>query len=129
MGGAYPGDAYPSVLYENPGHGNRWVTLKLVGRTTNRSAVGAHIEVVVREPGGLRSIHATVGTGGSFGGSSLRQEIGLGGATAIDSVRVDWPTSGTRQVFTQLEPERAYEIVEGEPEPRVLQWPRVRLGG
>jgi len=33
MGGPAAGDNYPSVLYENPGHGNHWVTLELDHRS------------------------------------------------------------------------------------------------
>ena len=40
----------------------------------------------MRTPRGLREIYRTLGTGGSFGSSTLRQEIGLGDATGIVSV-------------------------------------------
>ena len=113
MGGAYPGDAYPSVLYENPGHGNAWVTLILEGTTSNRSALGTRIRVAVEEEGATRDIHAVVGSGGSFGGSSLQQEIGLGGAERIREIEVAWPAGGARQVFRDVEPHRTYRIREG----------------
>jgi hypothetical protein len=129
MGGAYPGDAFPSVLYENPGHGNHWITLRLEGRKTNRSAIGVRIEVTVTEPEGTRSVHTSVGTGGSFGGSSLQQEIGLGRATSIDRLEVTWPTSGTKQVFHDVQLDRSYAIVEGSEKMRPLAYPRIRLGG
>jgi len=44
----------------------------------NRAAVGARIKVSVTTPSGDRDIYSTVGSGGSFGASSLQQEIGLG---------------------------------------------------
>src|SRR5262249_40931441 len=40
MGGAFPGDAYWNVLYENPGFGNHWIGVQLVGVRSNRSAIG-----------------------------------------------------------------------------------------
>ncbi len=40
IGGAFSGDVYPNALFENPGHGNRWITLRLEGTTANRSAIG-----------------------------------------------------------------------------------------
>jgi hypothetical protein len=113
MGGAYPGDAYPSVLYENPGHGNNWVTLLLVGETSNRSAIGTRIRVAVGGPEGRREIHLVAGSGGPFGGSSLQQEIGLGRASLIEEIELFWPASGLRQRFTSAEPNRVYEIREG----------------
>ena len=45
LGGAYPGDQAFNVLFQNPGHGRHWLKVKLVGTKTNRSALGARIEV------------------------------------------------------------------------------------
>ena len=56
MGGAFPGDTYQSVLYQNPLHGNDWVTLELEGVETNRAAFGARI-CVTRERGGGQTAH------------------------------------------------------------------------
>jgi len=41
MGGAYAGDGFYDVFYENPGFGRHWVAVRLVGIRTNRSAIGA----------------------------------------------------------------------------------------
>jgi hypothetical protein len=114
MGGFYEADVAQNVLYENPGHGNRWITLRLEGRRSNRSAIGTRIRVQVTTPTGKRDIHATVGWGGSFGGNSLQQEIGLGDATAIVAIEVIWPATGQVQIFRDVTPERVYRIVEGE---------------
>lgn len=129
MGGAVPGDTYPSVLYENPGHGNAWVTLELVGNRSNLSAIGARIELQVTSPKGSRTIHRRVSTGGSFGGSPLRQEIGLGPSGKISKLSVFWPASGTRQVFTDVPAGRFYEVREGEKKLRPLVRKTMRLGG
>jgi hypothetical protein len=130
MGGAYPGDAYPSVLYQNPGNGSSWIKLRLVGVRSNRSAIGARIEVVVpAEGGGRRSIFRTVGAASSFGGSPFRQEIGLGSARRIFRIKVFWPTSGERQIFRDVGPGRLYEIREGEGKVRPLALPRSTPAG
>ena len=96
-GVAFSGDKYYSVLYANPGHGNHWITLKLEGVRSNRSAVGGRICVTARMPGGRQSIYRTVGSGGSFGSNPLRQEIGLGDAQAIESIDIFWPATGQHQ--------------------------------
>jgi hypothetical protein len=88
LGGFYPGDAYANALFENPGFGSAWVTLRLEGRSANRFGVGARIAVQVREPEGTRTIHVLAGSGGSFGGSSMQQEIGLGRAVAIEEIQI-----------------------------------------
>jgi hypothetical protein len=112
MGGAFTGDVYRNALFENPGHGNRWLKLKLEGVTSNRSAIGARIKVVAMTPAGERTIHRTVSTGGSFGANPLRQEIGLGNATAIQRVEILWPTTGKRQVLEGLQPDHGYHVKE-----------------
>lgn len=45
MGGAFTGDPYHHTLYQNPGSTNHWLTLKLEGVRSNRSAIGARIKV------------------------------------------------------------------------------------
>ena len=78
IGGATPGDSHPLRLFENPGHGNDWINLRLVGVKTNRAAIGARIELTVENEGrGTRAIYRSVGSGGSFGASPW-QHIGLG---------------------------------------------------
>jgi hypothetical protein len=117
MGGFYECDVAQNVLYLNPGGGGRHLTLRLQGRRANRSAIGARLRVDVATPDGPRSIHALAGAGGSFGGNSLQQEIGLGDATAITALTIAWPGSGRVQVFHGLDPDRIYRIVEGENRP------------
>ena len=114
MGGAYSGDNYRNVLFANPGSSNRWLKLKLEGTRSNRAAIGARIRVDVASAAGLRSIYKTVNSGGSFGANPLRQELGLGQATSIQSVEIYWPATGETQVVKGLEMNRAYRIREGE---------------
>ena len=52
IGGATPGDSHAFRLFENPGHGNDWISLRLVGVKANRSAIGARIKVTVKNEGG-----------------------------------------------------------------------------
>ena len=127
MGGAFPFDTFYNSLYENPGSGNAWITLRLRGTKANRFGIGARIEVAVREGERKRSIHVLAGTGGSFGASSLQQEIGLGNAKTIESITVRWPGSGTVQTFRDVAPNRVYDVVEGRPALAAVKLPRLRL--
>ena len=113
-GGAFEGDTFPNALYLNPGHGNRWLTLRLEGAASNRAAIGARIRVAVVTPEGDRDIHVTVGAGGSFGGSSLQQEIGLGAATSVRRVTITWPATGETDVYGDVALDRAYRVREGD---------------
>ncbi len=114
VGGAFSGDHYHNQLFANPGHGNHWLKLQLEGAQTNRVAIGARIKVVVRTSDGERAIHRVVTSGGSFGASPLRQEIGLGQAERIVRVEILWPRTGQTQVIKDLGLDRGYHIREGE---------------
>ncbi|MGZ6059016.1 MAG: CRTAC1 family protein [Myxococcaceae bacterium] len=124
MGGVYASDRFWTSLYKNPGHGNHWVKLQLVGKTSNRFGVGARIRLVLpTAEGGRREVFALVGSGGSFGASSLRPHLGLGEATTIELLEVRWP-GGKPQTFRGLAADRTYELHEDEQEARVLPVPR-----
>jgi tetratricopeptide (TPR) repeat protein len=113
VGGATPGDAHAFRLFENPGHGNDWLALNLVGVKTNRAAIGARITVTVENAAGARrTIHRTVNSGGSFGASPLQQHIGLGRSARIVTLEVFWPVSNTRQRFTSVAKNQLVEIRE-----------------
>ncbi len=128
LGGFFPGDAFANALYENPTEGSSWVTLRLVGTKANRFGVGARIEVRAVEGGKPRSVHALAGSGGSFGGSSMQQEIGLGSAEKIEAVIVRWPGSGTVQTFRDVALNRVYDAIEGEAELVPVELPKFRPG-
>ena len=113
MGGAYPIDGFTNVLYENPGFGNHWITVTLVGVRSNRSAIGARLRLEIVDDGVRRSIFRHVNSGGSFGANPLRQTIGLGQAPRIETLDVFWPMTGETQTFQSLSVDQVIEIVEG----------------
>ena len=129
MGGQLPGDKYYDALFENPGFGNHWITIKLVGQQSNTSAIGARIRVEIIEDGQSRVIYRRVNSGGSFGCNPLRQNIGLGNAERIASLEVYWPTSDSKQTFTEVAMDQAIEITEGESSPNVIELKSFVLGG
>jgi hypothetical protein len=125
LGGLYLGDAFHNVFLLNPGHGGRFLTLRLVGVRSNRMAIGARIRVVVETPAGRREIHRAVGSVSSFGGSPFRQEIGLGEATAIARLEITWPRSGTVQVFEHVPLDSFLRVTEGRDRLEQLPAPRI----
>jgi hypothetical protein len=127
VGGATPGDAHALRVFENPGNANDWLSLKLVGVKSSRAAFGARITVTVENASGRRSVHRSVGSGGSFGASPLEQHIGLGAAPRRVDVDVWWPASNTRQHFADVGRNRFLEITEFAEAPRVLERPMLRL--
>jgi tetratricopeptide (TPR) repeat protein len=130
IGGATPGDSHPLRLFENPGHGHDWLSVRLVGVKTNRAAIGARIKLTVENEGrGTRSIHRTVGSGGSFGASPLEQHIGLGKSARIVELEIWWPASNTRQRMTGLGKNQAVEIAELARSHTAIERRPITLGG
>ena len=129
VGGATPGDAHALRLFENPGHSRDWISLKLVGVRTNRAAIGARITVTVDGAGGLRRIHRTVGSGGSFGASPLQQHIGLGADARSADIEIWWPASNTRQRFSNVGRNQLLEITEFDRDYRPIPQPPLPLRG
>lgn len=128
MGGAYPGDKFNDALFENPGFGNHWITIKLEGRQSNRSAIGARIHARIDEGGKQRSVYRHVNSGGSFGCNPLRQTIGLGKAERILKLEIFWPTTGKTQTFADVGTNQIVRIVEGEDRYNRIQLKTLRLG-
>jgi hypothetical protein len=121
MGGVSNGDKYHNILFQNPGQGNNWLTVKLIGKKTNRAAIGARIKVVTDADKPL-TVHRHVSSGSSFGGNPLQQTIGLGKARRVASLEIRWPTSGTTQIFHDLAVDRAIEVTEFAATYRNLDW-------
>ncbi len=121
MGGAYADDAFWDVLFENPGFGNHWLKVALVGRESNRFGVGSRIRVRIAEPSAEpsaeplaeRDLFHFVGANSSFGGNPLRAELGLGQAARIVELEVFWPKTGKTQRFTEVPLDRSIVIDEG----------------
>ena len=127
MGGAFPGDGYSNVLYENPGFGNHFLTIKLVGVDSNRSAIGARIHAQVVENGERRSIYKHVNSGGSFGANPLRQTIGLGKAEKIERLEIFWHTTGLTQTFHNVPLDQFILITEDEAQYTTIELEKLTL--
>lgn len=115
MGGAYEASGFYDCLFANPASfQNNWISIDLAGTESNKIARGARVKVTVTENGKDRDIYEWVTQGSSFGANSLRQEIGLGKATAIKQVEISWPTTGKKQVFTDMAMNQHYKVTEGD---------------
>ncbi len=118
MGGAYEGDTFTNILYENPIDKNNWIVIELAGVATNKAAIGTRIELALNN-GEKRFV--TVGSGGTFGGSSLQQEIGLGSATSIKALTIHWLNS-TPQTFNAIAANQKISIQEGTATPSSINY-------
>ena len=127
MGGAYPGDGFGDTLFENPGFGNHYLALELVGVQSNRSAIGTRIHAEFEEHGKRRHLYRWVNSGGSFGCNPLEQHLGLGQASEVARLEISWPKSATTQVFEHVAADQRLAIVEGAKAPRVVSVPAFRF--
>ena len=121
MGGAYRGDAYFSSFYLNPGQSdNNWICVKLEGSKSNKAGIGSRVAVRFHENGKERVVYRDVNSGGSFGASPLRREIGIGKATMIDEIVIYWPASGITQNIKHVKPNQFIMVTEGQEGFQVL---------
>lgn len=121
MGGAFEGDEFTNVCFENPNNTNNWVIFELYGVETNKSAVGTKLQLQLSNG---RNIYHTVGTGGSFGASSLQAEIGIGKADAVQQLVVNWQ-NGEAQTFTNIAANVKYKLTEGSQQLEKLNYTKI----
>nr|WP_246301693.1 CRTAC1 family protein [Granulicella arctica] len=103
-------DGTPSLFRNVVKITNHWVALKLIGGPKSpRDAVGATVYVTAN---GFRQ-RGDVISGGSFASTSdPRLHFGLGPATHIDKIEIQWP-SGTKETVTLPGIDAIYTVTEG----------------
>ncbi len=90
--------------------GNNWITLKLIGTKSNRSAIGTRVRCVT----GKHQQIDEVRSGGSFmSQSDLRLHFGLGSAERVDMIEVNWP-SGRADRFNDIRANKIVTLREGD---------------
>ena len=98
----YNGVDRPDLLYHNDGNSNCWITIRLVGATTNKSAIGTKIRVKAVINGNavwqMREISAQTSYNGE---NDLRAHFGLGNASAVDTILVQW-LGGSSEMFAAV---------------------------
>ena len=102
------------ALLKNAAPGRSWLQVELVGRQSNRDAVGVRIYAKI---GGRQQMREVVLGDGYASQNALRQHFGLGDATTVDELVVRWPRSGLTQTFTHIAANRIVEITEGSTVP------------
>ena len=122
--GFFPFNLGPQVLYRNEGNDNHWVKFRLVGTESNRDGIGTRIRL---STDGMTQCRTQNGATHSMSQSSQVVHFGLGEATLIDAVRVDWP-SGLVDNLTNLQVDTTYVLVEGTLAAIPTEPPQIRSG-
>jgi hypothetical protein len=101
----------PLLIYENQVvAGRHWIQFELEGTTSNRSAIGARVEV--HWNGHIQAQEVTAASG--FSAQNQRPlHYGLGTATTIDRVVIRWP-SGKRETIERPQIDRRHHVKESD---------------
>ena len=100
-----------NLFYRNNGNSNAWLEVKLVGTVSNRSAIGAKVRVHATIGGKSFWQLREIGNGGGYNCPPLVAHFGLGDATNMDTLRIEWP-SGTVQELHNIAPRQILTIIE-----------------
>ncbi len=95
-------------LYKNNGGSNNWISLRLEGIISNKSAIGARIYCTAN---GIVQTREVASSSGEYTGSTLVQTFGIGAATSIESIEIQWP-SGIIQTILNPAINQIYQIPE-----------------
>lgn len=86
----------PLLVYKNTVQtGRRWMAFELQGTRSNRSAIGARVELWWN---GQRQVQEVSGGAGFSAQNARRLHFGLGEAARVDRVVVRWPSGHTQAI-------------------------------
>jgi hypothetical protein len=114
-------------LYHNNGNSNSWLTVKCIGTRSNRSAIGTKVRVKATIGGSPVWQLRELNTGDGWSQSALEAHFGLGNATNIEVLRIEWPSGTVQELYNQptkqyrtiIEPARLTATVNG-GKPQIL---------
>ena len=110
-------------LFQNNGNTNHWVVFKLVGTVSNRSAIGAKVRVKTTIQGKTFWQLREIGAGAVNSQNDLRAHFGLGDATQVEELRMEWP-SGQETTATNVTSKQLLQITEPNGKLQVeFYWP------
>ena len=99
----------PDLYKTVPLNGHHWLTVKLLGTVSNRSAIGARVRCLT---GATRQTQEVRGGGSYASQNDLRVHFGLGPATRVDRLEVRWP-NGLEEEWRDLAVDRVLTLTEG----------------
>jgi hypothetical protein len=99
----------PLLLYKNTvAPGNHWIEFDLKGSSSNRSAIGAKVELAWNDQ---KQIQEVSGGSGFSAQNDRRLHFGLGKNVQLKGAVIHWP-SGKVQTIDSLTPDKLYTIEE-----------------
>jgi hypothetical protein len=104
----------PVEVYQNRASPNHdWIAFDLTGTESNRSAIGAKVELTWANPQGARQtqVQQVLGGSGFSSQNQRRLHFGLGQDATIESVVIQWP-SGTTQTIEISDVNTIHDVTE-----------------
>jgi hypothetical protein len=102
-------DGPPALLRNDRANKNSWIIVKCIGTKSNRSAIGARVSITAA---GRTQIAEVMSGGSYYSHNDLRLHFGLGTATKVDAITVNWP-SAMRDRLEGIRPNQILTIKEG----------------
>ena len=100
---------YPSLLRNDGGNANHWLTVQPIGTKSNRDGVGASVKLTSE---GFVHVEQAKGGTSYMSASDPRIHFGLGKRSKIDSLEITWP-SGQVDRLTNLAIDQIIAVKEG----------------
>jgi hypothetical protein len=99
-----------AFLLKNQSSRRNWITFKLQGRKSNRSAIGARVRIKTKDLTQWNSVRS----GGSYiSQNDPRLHFGIGSATVVDEIQISWP-SGLESRLSNVPANQILTIIETE---------------
>ena len=100
----------PSLLRSESVSGNNWLAVRLEGVRSNRSGIGARVQI---ESGGRVQTDEVRSASSYYSSNGLAVHFGLGSSEQADRLEILWP-SGTQQSFDNVQAGRVITVHESE---------------
>jgi hypothetical protein len=101
-----------NLLYHNNGNSIDWITVRCVGQRSNRSGIGTKVRIKTVTQGQSRWQLREISGGSGYGSQNAPYAyFGLGSATNIEIVRLEWP-SGLVQELQAPAPKQLLTVIE-----------------
>ena len=99
----------PSLIRADVRTNYHWLKVKLIGRESNRTAIGARVDL---KSGSRLQAQEVQSQSSYYSVNDFRLHFGLGDETQADEVKIRWP-NGKREVLTDVPADRVVYIEEG----------------
>jgi hypothetical protein len=111
-------DGQANDLFRNRGNANGWLKVQCQGNRSNASGIGAKVRLLARLQGVPIWQMREITSGDGWGSPELIAHFGLGDATSVERILIEWP-SGQTQELTNIAPRQRIIANEGNSTPQL----------